>query len=59
MVRLPEQRYRTYFSRKYFFAFSLVMSLQEISGLRELSDNSSPNYMIDIFTLTPFSLAHD
>jgi len=59
MVRLPEQKYRTYFSRKFSFAISLVMGLQEISILRELSDISSPDYMIDIFTLIPCSLAHD
>jgi hypothetical protein len=59
MVRLPEQKYRTYFSHKFSFAISLVVCLQEILIVRELSDISSPNYMIDIFTLTPCSLAHD
>jgi len=59
MVRLHEQKYITYFSRKFRFAISPVMGLQEISILRELSDISSPHYMIDICTLTPCSLAHD
>jgi hypothetical protein len=60
MVGLPEEKYRTYyFSRKFSFSISLIMVLQEISILRELSDISSPHYMIDIFTLTPCSLAHD
>ena len=38
------------FSSKFSFPFSLVMGLQEISILRELSDISTPRYMIDIFT---------